>query len=213
MTNYHATDGSGRAPRMEVFQATWALRDLPGGADPFDLREALALARGDGFAGVMHWVESEADFAAVDAIQQAGMLAGVGFPVRDMTTAAAVARGACDRGVAFLNAQVYDAFTPDAEAIGKLEALYELCDRLGVPLFIETHRGMITQDLLRTVEYARQVPRIQFTLDASHYVLTGEIRQPDQAPAFNAALSEIVAASASLHAARVERRAGAGRRG
>jgi hypothetical protein len=195
----HATDGSGKPPRMDIFQATWAMYDLQKAGEPFDLQAAVDWIVATGFAGMMHWVEAESDFTAVDAIQRAGLLAGVGFPARDMATATMIAQSACERRVAFLNAQVYDSFTPDAEAVAKLEALYELCDGVGVPLFIETHRGMITQDLLRTVAYARQVPRAQFTLDASHYVVGGEIIQPDRAPAFNQALSEIIARTACIH--------------
>jgi hypothetical protein len=200
MASMHATDGSDRLPGMAIFQATWAMRDLPGSGDVFDVESAVNWVRCAGFDGVMHWIAAEADFAAVEVIRRAGLLAGVGFPVQDIATAALVAQRAHDLGVSFLNAQVYDAFTGDAEAIARLEALYELCDSLAVPLFIETHRGMITQDLLRTVAYARQVPRVRFTLDASHYVVGGEIIAPDQAPRFNEALSEIIARSTSVHA-------------
>ena len=69
-----------------------------------------------------------------------------------------------------------------------------------MPLFIETHRGTITQDLLRTIAYSRQVPRMRFTLDASHYVVAGEVTQPDAAPRFTEALAEIIARSSSVHA-------------
>ncbi len=196
----HVSDGTASAPRLKVFQATWAMQELPGAPDPFDLSDALSWIAAQGFAGVMHWVEAEADFAGVAAIQRAGLMAGVGLSVRDMETADRLARGACDRGAVFLNAQVHDAFTPDDEAVARLETLYDLSDQLGVPLVIETHRGRITQDLLRTIAYARQSPRTQFTLDASHYVVAGEINEPRQSPAFNAALSEIIARTACIHA-------------
>jgi hypothetical protein len=200
MTIVHATDGSGRRPRMEIFQATWAMMDLPGSGGGFDLYEAVNWVSAQGFAGIMHWAEGEADFEAVGLIRRAGLFAGVGFPARDMATTSRIAQAAYDWRVSFLNAQVYDSFTDDAAAVAKLEALYELCDRLGVPLFIETHRGMITQDLIRTVAYTRQVPRARFTLDASHYVVAGEITRPDQAPRFDELLSEIIARAASIHA-------------
>ena len=200
MVIYHATDGSGSPPRMEIFQATWAMMDLTGSRGPFDLQEAVNWVAAQGFGGMMHWAEGEVDFEAVGVIRRAGLFAGVGFPARDMATATKIAQAACEWRVSFLNAQVYDSFTADPDAVAKLEALYELCDSLGVPLLIETHRGMITQDLMRTVAYARQVPRARFTLDASHYVVAGEIVRPDAAPRFNELLSEIIARSASIHA-------------
>jgi hypothetical protein len=75
-----------------------------------------------------------------------------------------------------------------------------VCDELDVPLFIETHRGTVTQDLLRTVSYARQMERMRFTLDASHFVVAGELIAPDNSPKFREALGEIIARSSSIHA-------------
>ena len=200
MISKHASDGSSRPPRLEVFQATWAMRDLPGAGAAFDLGEAVDWVRSAGFAGMLHSVNAEADFAAVEIIRRAGLLVGVGFPVQEIVPAGELAQRAREMGVSFLNAQVHDAFASDAEALSKLEALYEACDAIGMPLFIETHRGMITQDLLRTIAFARHMPRVRFTLDVSHYVVGGEIVRPDQAPRFNEALAEIIARSASIHA-------------
>ena len=39
----HASDGSTRPPRLEIFQATWAMRDLPGWAGAFDPRRGRCL--------------------------------------------------------------------------------------------------------------------------------------------------------------------------
>lgn len=196
----HASDGSAHPPRMEIFQATWAMRDLPGQAAPFDLPAAVAWTREAGFSGMLHWAETPDDLADVEVIRRVGLLTGVGFPVRSMEMAERIIYDALGLGVSFLNAQVYDAFATDEDAVARIEALYALSDARGIPLFIETHRGMVTQDLLRTLAYARRLPRIRFTLDASHYVVAGEITRPDQSPRFSAALAEIIARSASIHA-------------
>ena len=82
MTIYHATDSSSRQPRMEIFQATWAMRDLPGSSEPFDLQKAVDWVSAQGYAGMMHWAEGEADFEAADVIRRAGLVVGVGFPAR-----------------------------------------------------------------------------------------------------------------------------------
>ncbi|MCS7061050.1 MAG: sugar phosphate isomerase/epimerase [Anaerolineae bacterium] len=185
---------------MEIFQATWAMRDLPGQPGPFDLPAAVAWTRNAGFSGILHWAETPDDLAEVEIIRRAGLLVGVGFPARNMQMAERIIDRATGLGVSFLNAQVYDAFAADDEAVARLEGLYALSDARGIPLFIETHRGMVTQDLLRTVAYARRLPRMLFTLDASHYVVAGEITQPEQSPRFNAALAEIIARTASIHA-------------
>ena len=40
---------------------------------------------------------------------------------------------------------------------------------------IQTHRGRVTQDLLRTVGYAKAIPELRFDLDFSHYIVGGEL--------------------------------------
>lgn len=204
-TTMHATGGgvsSASAPRMEIFQSTWAMMDRPGATGPFglNLESVVDWAAANGFAGVMHGVQAPADFAAFDVIRRAGLLPGAGFPVRDLHSAAAILEAGAASGAVFLNAQVHDAFMLEVDAVARLEVLYQMADRLGVPLFIETHRGTVTQDLIRTVRYLREIPRLVFTLDASHYVVAGEITAPFQAQRFNEFLSEIIARTASIHA-------------
>ena len=48
----------------------------------------------------------------------------------------------------------------------------------GMPLVIQTHRGRVTQDLLRTVGYARAIPDARFDVDFSHYIVAGELTGP-----------------------------------
>jgi sugar phosphate isomerase/epimerase len=196
----NANDGGGRAPRMEIFQAVWAMQDLDLAGRPFDFGRAVDWIAAQGFAGVMPWVATPADFAAVDLIRQRKLMVGVGFPVYNPADSLPIIEGACERGVSFLNAQVHDAYTPDDEAVAKIGGLYEMCDAVGVPLFIETHRGRVTQDLLRTLNYASRVPHMQFTLDASHYVVAGEVNFPDEDAKFNQLLAGIVSRSACIHA-------------
>ena len=44
-----------------------------------------------------------------------------------------------------------------------------------MPLVIQTHRGRVTQDLLRTVGYAQRIPDLRFDVDFSHYIVAGEM--------------------------------------
>jgi sugar phosphate isomerase/epimerase len=197
----HASDGGDRPPRLEIFQATWAMQNLPASGRPWAAPEIVDRIRDAGFSGALHWVADEdADFEMVERLRLAGLFVGVGFPATEGGSARSLAAGARARGVSFLNAQMHDAFTADDRVVARIERLYEECDAIGMPLFIETHRGTVTQDLLRTVEYGRQVPRMRYTLDASHYVVAGEVTQPDRAPRFAKALSEIIRRSSSIHA-------------
>ena len=197
----HASDGSQQPPRLEVFQATWAMLGLPDPARPWDHAETVERIRAASFGGALHWVADErTDFEMVEQLRRSGLRVGVGFPSYPGQSATTLAQRAADLGVSFLNAQVHDAFVGDDEAVARLEALYAECDAVGIPLFIETHRGTITQDLRRTLDYGRRVPRMRYTLDASHYVVAGEITDPDRAAPFEAALAGIIRRSASVHA-------------
>jgi len=200
-TSMHASDGSHRQPRLEIFQAIWAMQDLPAPNRPWGPQEIVDRIREAGFAGALPGVADEdSDFETVEQLRRAGLLVGIGFVANEGKSARSLAERAKALGVSFLNAQVHDAFTSDAQAVMRLETLYEECDAAGMPLFIETHRGTITQDLLRTIAYGRQLPRMRYTLDASHYVVAGEVTQPDHAPRFTEALSEIIRRSSSIHA-------------
>ncbi|KIL34589.1 hypothetical protein SD71_18985 [Cohnella kolymensis] len=82
---------------------------------------------------------------------------------------------AADFGVDYINAQVGSAFVTGGDAIELLNGLVERAAAYRIPLFVETHRGRVTQDLLRTIDYVRQIVGLKLTIDFSHYVLAGEI--------------------------------------
>ncbi len=77
--------------------------------------------------------------------------------------------------IAYINAQVMRPFLEGEEALQLLEGITKLSLEAGIPVFVETHRGTITQDLLRTIDYARKLPRLPLTIDFSHYVVAGEL--------------------------------------
>jgi sugar phosphate isomerase/epimerase len=75
-----------------------------------------------------------------------------------------VAQGA-ECGVVHLGYGLED----DSEAALLIEAVIEAVERHKVPLYIETHRATLTQDLWRTVQFARQFPGLRFNGDFSHW--------------------------------------------
>ncbi|WP_245996120.1 sugar phosphate isomerase/epimerase family protein [Paenibacillus taihuensis] len=99
------------------------------------------------------------------------------FPGRrgDISELAARAKHA---GALYMNAQVMDSFVVGDDALRLLDGLMEEAAVSSLPFFVETHRGRITQDLLRTVEYVNALPSLRLTIDLSHYVLSGEMQEP-----------------------------------
>ncbi|MDQ0207522.1 sugar phosphate isomerase/epimerase family protein [Alkalicoccobacillus murimartini] len=77
--------------------------------------------------------------------------------------------------VDFVNVQVMRPFLTGKKAIHLLSDLEKVSQSVGIPAYIETHRGTITQDLIRTVEYVQSLQDPKLTIDLSHYILAGEM--------------------------------------
>jgi hypothetical protein len=57
----------------------------------------------------------------------------------------------------------------DGEAAGLIESILEASWRWRVPLYIETHRATICQDMWRTVQFVKRFPEMRFNGDFSHW--------------------------------------------
>ncbi|WP_053377092.1 sugar phosphate isomerase/epimerase family protein [Paenibacillus sp. FJAT-27812] len=75
----------------------------------------------------------------------------------------------------YINAQVMTPFLIGDSALELLSGIDALARQAGIPVFIETHRGTITQDLIRTRQFLESLPLLKLTIDYSHYVLAGEM--------------------------------------
>ena len=62
-----------------------------------------------------------------------------------------------------------------------VESILAASDRNRLPIFIETHRATITQDLWRTIQIARKFPEVRFNGDFSHYYCGQELVYGDWA--------------------------------
>ncbi|MFD1953237.1 sugar phosphate isomerase/epimerase family protein [Paenibacillus thailandensis] len=98
----------------------------------------------------------------------------------------------------YINAQVMQPFLVGDEAVRLLAGIDRLSREAGIPVFVETHRGTITQDLIRTVEYAQALPSLRLTIDYSHYVVAGELHTVT--PQAEEWLGKLLPHTASIHA-------------
>jgi sugar phosphate isomerase/epimerase len=100
--------------------------------------------------------------------------------------------------VQYINAQVLTPFLTGEPAETLLRDIDALSREAEIPVYIETHRGTITQDLLRTVRYADKIGNLRLTIDYSHYVVAGELHTiSDEAEAL---LQRLLTRTASIHA-------------
>jgi hypothetical protein len=63
----------------------------------------------------------------------------------------------------------------EAEMFRLVEAVLAASERHALPIFIETHRATITQDLWRTVQLTKKFPEVRFNGDFSHYYTGQEL--------------------------------------
>jgi hypothetical protein len=57
----------------------------------------------------------------------------------------------------------------DSEAAHLIEATLNAAEQFGIPLYIETHRATLTQDMWRTVQFVQRFPELRFNGDFSHW--------------------------------------------
>ena len=74
-----------------------------------------------------------------------------------------------DAGNEILTLHVGTGFETDAEMLALAEDIVRASDRTGFPLYIETHRATITQDMARTLSLVEKLPEIRFNGDFSHW--------------------------------------------
>lgn len=187
-------DGRDAPPRLLLVQNLWGLRAYPGAGDEWPDERKAAEIKAAGFDAFDVWVggASEADLARwVELGRAHGLGVGVEFGPARVEDADAAIAAAKRLGSTYLDAHVASYFTPEAEAEALLRGLVERCWRAGMPLVIQTHRGRVTQDLLRTVAYARAIPELRFDLDFSHYLVAGELTSA-LPPAAEAALGVLM---------------------
>ncbi len=169
-------DGSANLPRLRVQFNLWGLKGLPRDGHEWSLPEKLDRIRAAGAQGLEAVCSSEQE-----ADELAGMLRdrgmGIGFAAfgaeaDDLLPAIELAnRMRAD----YLSVQFSGALRTAPQIAKTLREMYELANDSGLPLFIETHRGKVTQDLRRTVKVIRRFGRVRFTGDFSHYIVAGEL--------------------------------------
>jgi len=159
--NCYINDGSGDAPKLQVFLNLDTLLCLsPESLWPGSQGEAMIdRLKADGFEGV----------------QASGAERIAGFPhcglgrVNLPEEALPLAQRHADLGDLCLTLHVGWGIEDDDEVFRLVEAILAASVATRLPIFIETHRATITQDMWRTVQIVKRFPEVLFNGDFSHY--------------------------------------------
>lgn len=83
--------------------------------------------------------------------------------------AAPLAQSGADAGLECLTLHVGWGLESDDEGARLIESVLEAQTRHRIPLYVETHRATLFQDMQRTVQFIRRFPDLRFNGDFSHW--------------------------------------------
>lgn len=200
MLNSKTSTRINRNNEFAVYMSWWGMTNLGENGREWTVEEKvrqIAIAGFDGINGFIPSPEEE------DVWRRLLDDNGLAFSVNAYPTEAAQMEQYLQKakgygGIDFINTQVMTPFLIDKPAVNLLRDLNHLSAEYEIPVFIETHRGTITQDLLRTVDYVQQLGDLPLTIDFSHFVVAGEMHTiSDEAEKL---LQEVLVHTASIHA-------------
>ncbi|NMO97969.1 TIM barrel protein [Paenibacillus lemnae] len=175
----------------------WAMSGLNHNGSLEEQFEMIAEAGFDGINGFIPPSEEEEKW--IRLLERYGLTLSVNaYPKTSEDMAQFLERAHQFGRVQHINVQVMRPFLTGDPAVQMLREISELSRKAGIPAYIETHRGTMTQDLMRTVQYIERVDELRLTMDLSHYVLAGEMHSvSDEAEAW---FQRLLTRSAAFHA-------------
>lgn len=156
-------DASGRPPELHCYLNLGTLSDLPEWSDGprGDERAVLEAVRWAGFVGVQGGDPGLA--------RSLGLGYADGGRINRPGEADGLARVWKERGAVCGTAHVAWGLEEDAEVDRLVDAVAEASLRHDLPIYIETHRATVTDDLWRTVKLVERRSGLRFNGDFSHW--------------------------------------------
>jgi hypothetical protein len=185
--------------KIEVYQSLWGMTDLPSREIPWSTEEQIEIIKQAGFDGALQFVDDDLEetIALSQWIIECGLKLGiscVGYELEDIKQKLEYAKV---YKAEFVNIMVKDYYKIGSEATLFLEQVIQLGKSIGVSTYIETHRGTVTQDLIRTVDYIKSLPEMELTIDFSHYIVSGEVNITDEK--IESSFDELLKKASAIH--------------
>ena len=165
--------------KLLVLQSLWAMEGLRDAPIKRSLEDDIKRIKGAGFDGISAMWE---DDATCDTIADVAAFHGLVVEGTCIPTSLAEFELALERverhPLHHLNVQLKILPTRLDDAARLLAQLQLLSKTVSFPVYFETHRGRITNDLLVMVQLLDMVPDTKLLVDLSHYVVAREIELP-----------------------------------
>jgi hypothetical protein len=84
-----------------------------------------------------------------------------------------------DAGCDCTTVQLGTGFESDGDMARLAEAMLEISEETGHPLYLETHRATMTQDIKRTLDLVARFPELRFNGDFGHWYIGHELTYGD----------------------------------
>ena len=165
--------------KLLVLQSLWAMQALRDVPVERSLEENVALIKGAGFDGFgTMWEDDDTARRSAELARAEGLIVeGLCLPTNLDQVPAALERGT-RYGLHHLNLQLDMRPRTLAEAVSLLERLGSMTAQVDFPVYVETHRGRLTNDLLFMLDLLEAVPDVKLLADLSHYVVAREVELP-----------------------------------
>jgi hypothetical protein len=163
----NTNDGTERPPRLRCYLNLLALRGMAEFPEHQATRERFETIARAGYEGVQ-FVEPLSDSdAALCGESGLGRAGGgrVNLPVEAAPLAERLAADGQECGTLHAGWGLED----DDEASRLIESILNASVHYKIPLYVETHRATIFQDMWRTVKFVRAFPELRFNGDFSHW--------------------------------------------
>lgn len=199
--NFHINDGSSDPPKLWIAINVWGLEKIPAGGTEWSLEEKLMrLQKAGGFDAIDRYTKAEpASMSAVEELlrltKKYGFKVGMATSIDRLEQLEVAVSLAKKAGTPYLDVMTGPYYVPEDEAVRLIRAILDRFKSEKIALAFQTHRGLVTQDLLRTGEYTKTVPDLRFDVDLSHYFVAGEIGEdltPEALRAFEPILERAV---------------------
>ena len=165
--------------KLLVFQSLWGMERLRSEERELTLPEKIERIAAAGFDGVTDHFYDRRHVAPLMALLRDHNLGieGQVFP-RNVDELAPALEMAAEFGCHHITIQADVCPMTVAACVPILEGWQRMAEQAGVRVYVETHRGRMTNDLLFTMGLLDAFPALQFTVDLSHYVVAREINLP-----------------------------------
>ena len=161
--------------KLLVFQSLWGMEQLKGRAGDLTPAAAIAAVAAAWFDGVTHHFEDAAVVAPLAALRAAHGLGAEGQCFPSSIEALKPAVELANRyGAHHLTIQADVRPRAFAESVRILEGWCRIAEQSPVPVYLETHRGRLNNDMLVMLDLLDAVPNLRLLADLSHYVVARE---------------------------------------